>query len=243
MRAGEVVSPEPSSRIRKSFFLPINKSEGRLNFIPVALEQFPKTFGITDEGKQFFPHLWNTAANIYCPQLPNLPPKEHYLYSSMKPEKRRHFLEWYEGNKGQHFDLKEKLVEYCMSDVRLLSEGLVNYRQTFLEECRFEVLERCTTLPAAMMTHFRMNLLKKDSIAVASELSYERHDKQSSVARKYLRWYAHQNKVEVQHVESADGEKRLTANIYLDGYVKGGLDGNSNDVAIEVNGYVSGRRR
>lgn len=175
-------------------------------------------------------------SNLFCPELPGLPEKKTYLYSSMKIEKRRHFLDWYEANRGQHFDLKEKLVEYCMSDVRLLAEGLVSYRQNFLEECRFEVLERCNTLPAAMMMHFRMNLMKKDSIGVASELSYERHDKQSTVARKYLRWYDHKKKCQLQHVESAEGEKRLTDNIYLDGYVKGGLDGNSNDHAIEING-------
>jgi hypothetical protein len=123
-----------------------------------------------------------------------------------------------------------------MADVRLLSEGLVKYRQNFLEECRFEVLERCTTLPAAMMTHFRMNIMKKDTIAIASELSYERHDKQSTIARKYLRWFASKHQVPLQHVESDDGEKQLSANIKLDGYLKGGMDGNSQDLAIEVNG-------
>lgn len=210
----------------------------RLNFVTLALEQFPKTFGIVDEDKQFFPHIFNTLANINCPALPGLPPKDDYLYKSMKIEKRRRFLDWYRENQHQQFDLKEQLADYCMSDVRLLSEGLVKYRRNFLEECHFDVLEKCTTLPAAMMRHFRMNIMKKDSLGVTSELSYERHDKQSTIARKFLRWYAHKHQVDVQHVESEEGEKRLTANIHLDGYVKGGLDGNSKDLAIEVNGYV-----
>ena len=200
----------------------------------MALERFPKTFEIVDEAKHFFPHLYNTNANILAPALRGLPPKEDYCYSSMRVEKRREFLSWYLQHKDEPFNLREQLPRYCMADVRLLSEGLVHYREIFLEECGFEVLERCTTLAAAVMTHYRMNILQANTIGVASELSYEQHDKQSTIARKFLKWFAHINKVKVQHVDTEEGEKRLTPSIKLDGFIPG--NHLTRGLALEVNG-------
>jgi hypothetical protein len=120
-------------------------------------------------------------------------------YNSMKSGKRKDFILWYGQNYNNRFDLKEKLVDYCLSDVRLLSEGLVRYRQIMLSECKFDVLRKCTTLAGTMMTHFRMNHLKTDGpkIGVASELSYERHDKQSTIARKFLKWTAAKHNIDI----------------------------------------------
>jgi hypothetical protein len=208
----------------------------RLNFIPIALEKFPGTFDIFDEQKTFFPHGYNKMANITAGARQGLPPKEDYFYSSMKVEKRREFLQWYLQHREDSFNLPDQLFDYCMADVRLLSEGLLRYREIMKEECQLEVLDICTTLAGAMMTHYRMNILQKDTIGVASELSYERHDKQSAIARKYLKWFAETNNVHVQHVETEGGEKRLTPKILLDGFVAGGMDGHSRDLAIEING-------
>jgi hypothetical protein len=210
----------------------------RLNFIPIALEGFPKAFGIVDEEKHFFPHLFNTNANLFCPALPKLPEMSNYLYESIMVEKRERFLNWYDAERATNFSLREELPVYCISDVRLLSAGLVAYRRLFLEECGFEVLERCTTLASAVMSHFRMNILKKNTIGVASELSYEVHDKQSTIAKKFLSWYGDVNDVHVQTAEDPYGEFRLTPSILLDGFVRNGLDGESRDLAIEVNGYI-----
>jgi hypothetical protein len=207
-----------------------------LNFIPIALERFSSTFGIQDEEKHFFPYAFNKAANIYAPALPTLPPKEDYYYNSMKPEKRRKFLTWYTTNQQRGFNLREELAVYCMADVRLLSEGLVKFRQLLLDQCGFEGLYNCTTLASVAMTHFRMNILEEFKIGVASELSYENHQKQSSIARMMLKWMAAKDNLNIQHVESPGGEKRLDGNILLDGFLEGGLDGQSPDLAIEING-------
>jgi hypothetical protein len=176
------------------------------------------------------------VANITAGTRQGLPPKEDYYYNSMKAKKRQEFLQWYLQHREDSFNLPDQLFDYCMADVRLLSEGLVRYREIMKEECQYEVLDRCTTLAGAMMTHFRMNHLKKDTIGVASELSYERHDTQSSIGRKYLKWFASCYNVNVHHVETEGGEKRLAPNILLDGFVEGGMDGNSRDLAIEING-------
>lgn len=53
-----------------------------------------KLYGISQ--KLHFPHLWNTMANLYCPTLPHLPPKECYMPEGLKPAKLRKLNEFYE---------------------------------------------------------------------------------------------------------------------------------------------------
>jgi hypothetical protein len=210
-----------------------------LNFIPLPLDKFPATFGIQDEGKSFFPHYYNTSANIDAPPLPTLPAKNFYGYNAMKVGKRLQFLKWYKENVNSgSFSLKEQLPIYCLSDVRLLAEGIVAYRRMFLEESGFEVFRKSTTLASAVMYHYRLNVLEENTIGIASQLSYERHDKQSGIATKFLKYFAWKHQVDLQHVDSPGGEMRLPGtNMRVDGYVRGGLDGNSRDLILEINGF------
>ena len=219
-----------------------------LNFIPVSLEKFPKTFGIVDESKPFFPYLFNTRENIRKDRiLPHLPPKKDYFYGAMFPEKRKRFDEWYEQNYHQEFHLRKELASYCMSDVRLLMEGLVAYRRHWKQECGFEVLKRCTTLASGVMMHYQMNCMPPFTIGIANDLSYEDHSRQSMIARKYIKWIeAEVLKMPIQHVDSPEGEKELkyptvpdqpTDKFYqkakVDGYVE---LGEGRTLVIEVNG-------
>jgi hypothetical protein len=63
-------------------------------------------------------------------------------------------------------------------------------------------------------------------------LGYESHDKQSVIATKLLKWYAHHNNVNVQHVEN--GGERHYRQYKLDGYVDRGPG--ERPLAIEING-------
>ena len=87
--------------------------------MPVPLAALPKTFNLGIEEKKFFPHLFNRTENLHV-RLPHLPPKEDYLCNQMKPGTRIEFMKWYESNKDDEFQLKEKLAEYCCSDVEIL---------------------------------------------------------------------------------------------------------------------------
>jgi hypothetical protein len=63
-------------------------------------------------------------------------------------------------------------------------------------------------------------------------LGYESHDKQSVIATKLLKWFAHHNNVNVQHVEN--GGERHYKQYKLDGYVDRGPG--KRPLAIEING-------
>ena len=153
----------------------------------------------------------------------------------MKMDKRRKFDQFYQAEYNSPFVLTEQLPVYCAADVRLLSGALIEYQKIFFEECNFDVLLYSTTIASACMQHYRANIMPEWSIGICDELSYETHGKQSTIARKYLKWYASQNNVGVRDVDSKEGELELIKGVFLDGFVKGG-GVNGNDLAIEING-------
>lgn len=109
----------------------------------------------------------------------------------MKLDKRRKFDEWYSTEYNTEFALKEQLPIYCASDVRLLSAALIEFRHIFFDECKFDVLLQSTTIASSCMQHYRANCMPEYTIGICDELSYEVHGNQSTIARKFLKWYAH----------------------------------------------------
>ena len=87
--------------------------------MPVPLSSMPGTFNLQIEEKKYFPHLYNKRENLSV-RLPYLPPKEDYIYNSMKPTARIEFLRWYDEHQNDEFLLAEKLAEYCSGDVKIL---------------------------------------------------------------------------------------------------------------------------
>ena len=57
-----------------------------LNFIPMSLSKFPKTFGMTELCKGYFPHLFNKEENQNY--IDPIPPVAYYSPNTMKPEAR-----------------------------------------------------------------------------------------------------------------------------------------------------------
>ena len=73
------------------------------NFIPAPLSSFPKTFGLTEMKKGYFPYLFNTRVNENyvgpCPAV------ENYNPDQMKPAQRKAFLMSYEEQKNKIFNM------------------------------------------------------------------------------------------------------------------------------------------
>lgn len=72
-------------------------------------------------------------------------------------------------------------------------------------------------------------------------LGYQKQDKQSEKARKFLKWYANQLGVEIQTAESANGEVRIHdrsngRTFRVDGYIPRDLAGTAKNVVIEYLG-------
>ena len=72
-----------------------------LNFIPMKLANFPKTFGIEELTKGYFPHLFNKKENENY--IGPIPPTPYYSPNGMNPKDRETFLEWHQGMRDRNY--------------------------------------------------------------------------------------------------------------------------------------------
>jgi len=98
-----------------------------INFLPMALSKLPKSFGLDELRKGYFPHLFNTKANQTA-QLDHLPPMDMYCHNSMQKDTRDAFVSWYEQHKSDPFDLQKDMLSYCISDVDILRRACCKFR-------------------------------------------------------------------------------------------------------------------
>jgi hypothetical protein len=105
---------------------------GSINFLPSALSELPKMFGLEELKKGYFPHLFNRKENQSV-VLNHLPDVHYYHPDAMKLKDRKVFFVWYETNYRQRFDFQRELLSYCRSDVDILRRACLTIRQLFLE--------------------------------------------------------------------------------------------------------------
>ena len=104
-----------------------------LNFLPMPLAQLPKSFGLEELKKGFFPHFFNTPDNQEDILL-NLPDMKYYDPDSMSKERRKEFMEWYEIHKNDTFGFQKEMQEYCISDVDILLQACWKLRQLLKDQ-------------------------------------------------------------------------------------------------------------
>nr|CAD2191442.1 unnamed protein product [Meloidogyne enterolobii] len=207
------------------------------NWMMLKLEQLPKALDlkIDEGGKSFFPHGWNFNKNMNV-KLNGLPDKKYYYPDSMGKEKKQMFEDWYQKYKNEPFCLREKIIEYCEQDVRILAHGLVKLQKLFFELAtdpskRDDILVNSMTLASACIRHFCINYLNEHQIGIIPDNGYHRDTNQSAIALKFLHWLSHKTGLIIQHQGSPEGEKRVLVSdgslLRLDGYIKsrrGGWD-------------------
>ena len=186
-----------------------------LNFIPMSLAKFPKTFGMSELCKGYFPHLFNKEENQNY--VGPIPPEPYYSPNTMKPETRKAFLVWHKEQRdnGYIFDFNKEIIKYCRSDVDILRKCCMEFREMLCEITDIDPFEKCLTIASACHEVYRTNFLKKDTIAVFQ------HDrqlkmKQSNLAVKWLSYVMQENGIHIEHVRNG-GEKRV-GKYSLDGY-------------------------
>lgn len=99
-----------------------------MNFFPMALSNFSKTFGIRELKEGFFPHFFNTEENQnYVGYMPD---KSYNDPDSMSPARKEEFLTWCDEkvSKRYIFNFQEEFLSYCQSDVRLLKHGCMTFQ-------------------------------------------------------------------------------------------------------------------
>ena len=193
-----------------------------LNFIPMALARFPKTFGLDELCKGYFPHYFNKDENQEY--IGPIPCQEDYGANGMKPEAREKFLTWHQEQVENNyvFDFQKEILAYCRSDVDILQKSCNLYREMFMhvtdtthDDTGLDPFDKAITIAAYCMQVYRTKFLKKDTIALFPQHK-ELKRKQSHEALQWLSYMADKEGIHIQHHRN-DGEKRVGP-YSLDGY-------------------------
>ena len=142
------------------------KFKGSMSFLNIPLESFTKTFGLTELKKGYFPHKFNREENLNYKGL--IPDLKYYETACMNTKKKEAVEEWHaeEMLKGESWNFKKELLEYCESDVKLLKEGCLTFAADFEKECGFNPLKENITIASACHNFWRNNQMIPYSIAV-----------------------------------------------------------------------------
>ena len=194
-----------------------------LNFIPMALARFPKTFGQDELCKGYFPHYFNKDENQEY--VGPMPCQDDYGVNYMKPEAREKFMTWHQEQVDNNyvFDFQKEILKYCRSDVDILAECCKLYREMFKKatsmdgniETGLDPFDSATTIAAYCMQVYRTKFLRKDTIALLPQ-HQEHKRKQSHEALQWLSYTAEKEEIRMQHDRNG-GEKRVGP-YSLDGY-------------------------
>ena len=209
-------------REKRTMFATEIKFIDSINFIPMALARFPKTFGQHELCKGYFPHYFNKDENQEY--VGPIPCQDDYGVNYMKPEAREKFLTWHQEQVENNyvFDYQHEILKYCRSDVDIMAQCCKLYRERFMQvtdtthdDTGLDPFDSAITIAAYCMQVYRTKFLKKDTIALFPQ-HQELKRKQSHEALQWLSYTAEKEGIHIQHHRNG-GEKRV-GRYSLDGY-------------------------
>ena len=136
------------------------------------LSTLPKTFGLAVQDKGFFPHLFTTRENLDV-KLNHMPEQRFYQPEFMKTTERKKFESWHAQQttldqqlnvSTVRFHLREKLLEYCTNDVRILTEAALKFREIFMDKTGLDVFAAASTCAGLAMNTYRALFLRPDTM-------------------------------------------------------------------------------
>ncbi|KAL5018344.1 hypothetical protein ScPMuIL_004066, partial [Solemya velum] len=194
-----------------------------LCFLPMRLSELPKTFDLREMKKGWFPHYLNTRENQGY--VGDYPDPKYYGIDYMGVKERGSFLEWYGGLRGQIFDFRQEILEYCRSDVEILRKACLEFRKVMrMATVRYE--EDGSWVKTKNVT------VKQFVSTPIAQIAPPQKDEFSRSSIQWLSWRAKKDNIHIQHALNG-GEKRLLGTRYkLDGYCE------QTNTCYEYNGDV-----
>ena len=166
-----------------------------MSFFQMPLSAFPKTFGLTELKKGYFPHQFNQPDDYHQNYVGILPSRDHYMPETMSPKDRQAFETWHQEqhDQGVVFHFKQELIAYCESDVRLLKQGCLTFKRLFEDLTGFNPFEHIT-IASACNRDLRRNRMIPNSIASEPlRGGWKKNNiNQSLPALHWLTWCDHQ---------------------------------------------------
>lgn len=137
-----------------------------LNFLNMPLSSFPKTFGLTELKKGFFPHKFSKLENLqYEGSIPAL---QYFEPQHMSKDKKKECEEWHAEQvlEGDTWNFQEEMLSYCEDDVRILREGCLKFAEDTRAEAGFNPLTQCITIASTCHYFWRNRQMMPKTIAV-----------------------------------------------------------------------------
>ena len=215
-----------------------------MSFFQMPLSAFPKTFGLTELCKGYFPHKFNIPGDKHQHYVGIVPSRDYYMPETMSLEGRQAFETWHQEQRDQGvvFHFQQELLKYCKSDVRLLKQGCLTFKRLFEDLTGFNPFDH-VTIASACNRDLRMNRMIPNSIASepAGQKGWRNNINQSLPALQWLTWCDHQLRQRalqdlnptdllasanpephhhqyIQHVRNEGEYKIPGTQIYVDGY-------------------------
>lgn len=118
---------------------------------------------------------------------------DYYMVEGMSPKDFESFQEWHTKQRedGVVFDFQKELVEYCISDVKLLKASCMQFRQLFESKTGFNPFSK-VTIASACSHELRLNRMIKNSIASEPLHGWHVSVNQSVAALEWLHWQDYQ---------------------------------------------------
>ena len=184
-----------------------------LSFFQMPLSSLPKTCGLTELKKGYFPHLFNTPENqTYIGPIPT---QHFYMPEVMSVSGRKAFETWHAKQTGT-FNFAEELVAYCESDVKRLKEGCSKFKKLFEEKSEFNPFS-CMTIASACNRDLRQNCMERNTIASEPLHSWWLNTNHSNVSLEWLHW--EDSKLDrIQHARNKGEFCIPNTNYTVDGY-------------------------
>ncbi|PFX30059.1 hypothetical protein AWC38_SpisGene5144 [Stylophora pistillata] len=162
-----------------------------------------------------------------------IPDESFYDPDGMSSKTKEEFLEWHRAQveTNGRFFLKEELITYCQSDVKLLKEGCMKFVNEFRSIAGFDPFEKCITIASACNRYWRKCHSPSRCVAVEPINGWEGGKvNHSKASHEWLHWCEYQLKSptpRILHVRNG-GEQSIIANPFS--YHVDGLDSTTNTV-------------
>ncbi|XP_053381794.1 uncharacterized protein LOC128549269 [Mercenaria mercenaria] len=142
-----------------------------LSFLPMKLADLPSCFGLDELKfkKGYWPHYFNTKENENYVGV--YPSAEYYGYNSMSARDRQTFLEWHseQTRKGNIFNFKKELIEYCISDVDILRQACLSFWM-LMKSCTGEYEEQFNPKKMCMEQKLMRYVIHLKNVTIAENV-------------------------------------------------------------------------
>lgn len=183
-----------------------------INFLQMPLASFAKVFSLPENlEKQFFPHLFNEPRNqLYSGPIPA---REYFMTDQFSKETLAKFNAWYNAiDENYVFDFSNELLDYCISDVKILRTGIMRFIDFFKKCLKLNPVLEAVTLTSAVMLGYRLCFMPERTLGIVPNNNYCTNKNQSKIGRMWIEYMTRKyGQIQVEY-------KLPNVGVYVDGY-------------------------